>query len=128
MRFTWGRCKIKVKSEKGRASCNTLTEDCTKETGIRMSGMEMDTNGTSRATSTEVNLRMGKPTDEASMSGETERSMMETGRMESRKDKASGRTPKETIILENGKTQRHMGMGFMCGPMEISMKDFGSAL
>jgi len=82
MHFIWAKSNQIHESEKGKESCNMLTEDCTRVFGLRMSDMDKDMSDTLVGTSIEVNFRMEKLMEEVSMNGETERFMMETGLQE----------------------------------------------
>jgi len=125
MHFIWGKFKKKVRYEKVRALCNMLTEDFMRDIGIKMFDMETVTKDISLEMSIEERFLMEKLMEEESMNGGTVRYMMEIGQQDSKKDKAFGRTPKEIIILENGKILRLMVMVYISGLMETSMKASG---
>ena len=96
-----------------------------KETGRVMSEREMVTSVTPQVMYTEDSSSEEGLMVEASMNGETERFMMETGRKESNQVEDSGRTQREINILDSGKIQKHMELAFICGVMEIDTKEIG---
>ena len=60
--------------------------------------------------------------------GRTERFTMENGIRESSRDMVSGKESRMTLTLESGPPQKHMGMVFIIGPMEIDTKDSGTCV
>lgn len=96
-----------------KASGSMTSEKAKALKGIQMATLILDS------------LKLVELMVKASTLGEMERCSMGNGNKAGSKATVFGKAFRMTLILESGRTQRHMAMGCILGPMEIGTKGSG---
>lgn len=99
-----------------------------KAIGTMINDKERDTSSSRMETSIREISKMGNLMERASLLGKTENLMKENGLMGLSKAMEYGKVLRVILILESGRDQRQMGMEFIFGRMEISMKESGNSV
>ena len=85
-------------------------------------------NFTIMGTLTKGILSMGKRKEKAFINGQMEKFMMASGKADSNMETVCGKEFTETLILENGNSQKQMGTEFIFGKTEIVTKENGETV
>lgn len=108
-----------------KVSWSIRMEEFMKVSGLMIKEQEAGMKGTQMETGMRDRLKRVRLTEKGFITGTLEKSMMESGNMESKKEMASGKELMAILILENGRTQKLMAMECILGRMETGMKENG---
>ena len=118
--------KLQKAREKDMVSWSTGKTECMKASGQTTTEKEKEWKDTQMAISMRVISIEVKLEEGEFITGLMEKSTMVSGKPESKKGTECGEVYLVTLILDNGRIVKQMGMVFISGRMEIGSRDLGS--